>query len=444
MRGSVYSPGAGHTPKVLAGRDDLLHAMTLRLNDITTEGRVRAEDVIFTGIRGVGKTALLSAYAAAASSQGFEVISHQAVRGQSGLVEVILARAQQRIDQGAGAWKRAKRALDRVTGVSLGVAGVSAGVNVRDPDHPRERPVYPETLAEALATLGEEIRRDTPTGGVLVTIDEMQVASASDLPLLAATLHRLNVDHPAAPVAFAGTGLPHVPSILRQVGVTHPDRLFLIEELPPTLQPPDALYAIIEPARRAGVMWAPEAAHLVVTLTNGYPAHLQLFADEAWKAAAGPHSIGMADVEGGSVRARDRLVRQNLGPRLAELPGRQLEYLAAVAVCGGRATTRTVAGILGRSASELSWIRDDLLREGDIYSPGRGQVAMAIPAFAPFLLSRYEHARQMTETELMPLADMQRRSPNTASEIERSAAVSPALPPAGDPPPPPQDEKGGR
>jgi len=33
------------------------------------------------------------------------------------------------------------------------------------------------------------------------------------------------------------------------------------------------------------VAWAPEAADLLVRLTNGYPAHVQLFADEAWRAA---------------------------------------------------------------------------------------------------------------------------------------------------------------
>lgn len=223
---------------------------------------------------------------------------------------------------------------------------------------------------------------------------------------LAATLHRLNVDHPSAAVAFAGTGLPHVPTVLRESGVTHPDRLFLIEELPPALERGEALYAIIEPARQAGVSWAPEAADLVVELTNGYPAHLQLFADQAWRAAIGPASIETRDVEAGAQYARDRLVRQSLGPRLNELPGRQLEYLVAVAIHGGRATTRAVAQTLGREQKELSWVREDLIRAGDLYSPSRGHVMMSVPAFAPFLLARYEDAREMTDTELLSLDSM--------------------------------------
>lgn len=105
------------------------------------------------------------------------------------------------------------------------------------------------------------------------------MASAPDLALLAATLHRLNVDHPSANVLFAGTGLPFTPKTLRLAGVTHPDRLFVLEPLPLTLDVEDARFAIVEPAREARVVSEPEAVDRLTQITNGYPAHLQLFAD---------------------------------------------------------------------------------------------------------------------------------------------------------------------
>jgi hypothetical protein len=43
---------------------------------------------------------------------------------------------------------------------------------------------------------------------VLLLVDEVQVAGAPDLTLLAASLHQLNVHHPSAVVAFAASGLP--------------------------------------------------------------------------------------------------------------------------------------------------------------------------------------------------------------------------------------------
>ena len=38
--------------------------------------------------------------------------------------------------------------------------------------------------------------------------------------LLAAALQRLNADYPQATVLFAGSGLPHMPEVLRAAGVT--------------------------------------------------------------------------------------------------------------------------------------------------------------------------------------------------------------------------------
>jgi hypothetical protein len=101
--------------------------------------------------------------------------------------------------------------LERVAGVSLGVAGASASVSLHKPRERGERTVFPEMLAAALAALADEVRKDAPAGGVLLLVDEVQVAGASDLTLLAASLHQLNVHHPSAVGAFAASGLPTVP-----------------------------------------------------------------------------------------------------------------------------------------------------------------------------------------------------------------------------------------
>lgn len=259
MENSVYTPGAGTLPPVLAGRDVLLQRVGLVLHDIATVGRPRAQDIILVGPRGVGKTVTLTTYGNLAASRGFEVVNLQAVAGHAGLVESLLQRAASRIEKNVGPWTRAKKAFDRIANVSLGVGGVSAGISTHSPESGSSR-LDPGTLAEALVELATEVRRDHPRAGLLITVDEMQVASAGDLALLAATLHRLNVDHPQAAVVFAGTGLPHTPAALRTAGVTHPDRLFVLEDLPVALAEIDATFAVVEAARRAGVAWHPDAA----------------------------------------------------------------------------------------------------------------------------------------------------------------------------------------
>ena len=195
----------------------------------------------------------------------------------------------------------------------MSVAGFGAGLSTREAKSPPAR-VDAGSLAQALAQLAGEVRNDSPHGGLLVTVDEMQAASGADLALVAATLHRLNVDHPAAVVLFAGTGLPFTAESLRKAGVTHPDRLFILQDIPLTLDAADARYAVIEPAREAGVAWEPEAADRLVDLSNGYPAHLQLFADAAWAAAPGPNTITLDDVRSSLPTVGAQLERRTLGP----------------------------------------------------------------------------------------------------------------------------------
>lgn len=405
MDRSVYSPGAGHRPRVLAGRDDLMRDWHLMLNDVVVDGRLRAEDTVLTGPRGVGKTVAVSAFAEHAASQGFDVVNLQAVAGHSGLVDGLMQRARARIAEGAGAWQRARQAFDSIGALSVSVGGIGAGVSKREREDARPAPDS-GTLAQALARVATEVRKDEPRGGLLVTVDELQVASAPDLALLAATLHRLNVDHPQAPVLFAGTGLPFVPEALRKAGVTHPDRLFMLHTIPLTLSQDDARFAVVEPARQAGVTWEPEAALSVVEASNGYPAHLQLFAHAAWTAAAGPDTITVTDVERSLPGVAAQLERRTLGPRWDRISDRQMEFLAALALLGGRAATSSIARTLGRTQRELSWIREELISEGDVYVPRRGELAMAVPLFNRYVLSNYERSRPDAATHLLTLTQM--------------------------------------
>lgn len=93
MRSSPYRPGAGTLPPVLAGRDRLLQRLMLGLNDVAAVGRVRTQDVILIGPRGVGKTVAVSAYGEQARASGFEGVNLQAVSGRAGLVPSLLERA---------------------------------------------------------------------------------------------------------------------------------------------------------------------------------------------------------------------------------------------------------------------------------------------------------------------------------------------------------------
>ena len=141
------------------------------------------------------------------------------------------------------------------------------------------------------------------------------------------------------------------------------------------------------------------------------------------------------------------LERRTLGPRWDRISDRQMEFLAALALHGGRASTAAIAKTLGRTQQELSWLREELIEEGDVYAPKRGQLAMAVPLFNRYVLSHYERTRPEAATALLSLEEMisnaeleVSHADAAAQQIDRSAASlgqRPELPPPPPPPPPP-------
>ena len=425
MRGSPYTPGAGHSPPILAGREQLEAEWQTMLSDISGGGRPRARDIILRGPRGVGKTVLLSRFQQLAEEQGYDTITLQAAAGGAGIIDGILARAEERVRHQQPAWQRAKDALGRLAGVNISAAGFGAGVTV-NPASTRETPVDPGTLAQTLATLAREINAERPGGGLLITLDEMQVSRAPDLALTAAALQRLNVEHPDSSVVFAASALPNIDDALRTAGVTHPDRLFEIQPIPVELARAAARFAVVEPARQRDVTWSELGINKLLGATHRYPAHLQLFADETWKLAEGPHEITVEDAARGLAAAEQVVERRTLDPRWLRATDRHVELLAAIAVAitssantTDHATTAQISDVLGRAASEWSVTRMELINEGDIYAPARGRLAFTVPTYAPYILRNYEARRAEARLELAPLSVMSER----ARSQQRSSGI---------------------
>ena len=394
---------------MLAGRDELLRVWRTGLNDVTATGRQRAPDMILTAPRGAGKTSAVLAFQDLSQEQGFEVVRLQAASGNAGVVDSLLRRARARAEGGPGPWQRAQRAFERIGGFTLPVVG--GGISLRDGQQlPPPTRTSPEDLADALAGLAREVRKDHSQGGVLITVDEIQAADSSDLTLLAAALQGLNTEYPDAPVMFAASGLPQTFEVLINAGVTHPDRLFKFRPIPLVLSPDDARYAIVEAARKHAVAWEPDAAEMIVEICQGYPAHLQVFADQTWMAAHGPAVITVADAQAGITAGTATLERESLGPRFDGLAHRERELLTALALNDGSATSAALAITLGRPQQSLSQVRDTLIAKGEVYAPRRGELALTVPVFAPYLRANYEAARQRSSSGpgLLPLEEMQR------------------------------------
>lgn len=431
MDSNIYRPGAGKLPPLLVGRDRLVGDWVLRLHEVGGGGRAAAEDLLLTGPRGVGKTCALTVLADRARERGFEVINLQAVRGERTLVSSLVRQADAAVAAGRGPWTRSKQALERFSGVQLGIGGLSAGVSLNSPDAAPSAARDPESLAGALAELAREAKVDdqSGSGGVMVTVDEIQVGDAGEVALLSAMLHRLNVDHPNSTVVFAGTGLPHTMQRLVEVGVTHPDRLFVETRIPLQLEEADARLAILEPAHAAGSDWERAALDAVLEASNRYPAHLQFFAQAVWRQARGP-TVDLAAARSAIPEAAEQLTMRSLEPRWDALSDREAELVAAIAINGGRASAPQLSATLDRDQRSWSRVRQSLIEAGDVYAPRRGVLEITVPALGRYALHEYPELQRRSPDRLVAIEEMRARtqdpSPDTSLDDGHPGGELPA------------------
>jgi len=115
-RRNPFAPGAGTPPPELAGRDDLLERASVALDRIRA-GRA-ARSIILYGLRGVGKTVLLSTMWNAAEDAGMIVVALEAPENRSlpGILVPALRTSLLRLD-------RLKRATAGVTRALKALAG---------------------------------------------------------------------------------------------------------------------------------------------------------------------------------------------------------------------------------------------------------------------------------------------------------------------------------
>jgi energy-coupling factor transporter ATP-binding protein EcfA2 len=364
-----YAPGAGTPPPALVGRDAVIEAARTSLRRLRA-GR-STQHVLLTGLRGVGKTVLLRTLAAVAEGEGFRVIRQEAVGGDDTVVSLL--RQARRITEDLGPGDRVARALRSIESVSLSVPG--AGVELSRAGASADR----EALADVVVDLGAAAAEHDL--GVVLALDEAQGLAAADLRRLLAGVHRCGQD--GLPVWCVLAGLPNLVGVVAKAA-TYAERLFTVEALGP-LTPDQVVAAVVEPADDLGVGWAPEATSAIADLSDGYPFFVQVWAYHTWNAAR-DEPISLVDVERAGPAARLALDTSFFAARIARVPESEVTYVRILASLGpGPHRSGDVAAAGGRTSSELSAIRDRLIKEGLVYAPRYGWIEFALPGFDEYV-----------------------------------------------------------
>ena len=380
-----YRPGAGRRPPILAGRQPLLSGFDVICRRASELGEGDRSWVL-NGLRGVGKTVLLTEMLDRASSAGW--IAAKAEVGVEPL-PVALSRAlvkAMRTATGRHPENRVKRLLGVFKAFSLRVEPSGAfafGVDVEPLAGIADSGRFADDLAALFETLGETAR-DLGIG-VLILVDELQEAAADELAAVNVAVHSLGQADPPLPLTLIGAGLPSLPAQLAEA-TSYAERLYDYRSVG-LLDDVDSREALVVPSRHLDVEWEPDALDTALAAAHGYPYFLQAVGKHIWDQArrspidSDDVAVGLADaqreVDDGLYRSRwERATpaQRDLMRSLADLAG---DSSAAIA---------DIASALGKTkSSHISVARNELIKKGLVYAPDRGLLAFTVPGMHDFI-----------------------------------------------------------
>jgi AAA ATPase domain len=377
-----YSPGAGRPPAALVGRDPQLDRWAVSLDRI--EGARGAQPVVLYGLRGVGKTVLLTRFFKTAQDRDWIVAQVEAGAGKSlrealgealhaPLADLARPSAGKRLLKGLKTALSFKASYDAAGTWNFGLdltetAGGGADTGMLETDLNK--------LVRDLSAAAEE-----EGVGLAILIDEAQELTPAEFTAVCSAAHVTSQNGWSS--VFALAGLPSLPRVLAEAK-SYAERLFVFERIE-HLTEDLARKALAEPAAIEGVAWDDDAISFVVRQASGYPYFLQQFGQDTWNEASGP-AIALADARVGAARGRAALDDGFFRARWDRATKAEQRYLRAMAADGDAGSSSgDVAARLGRSVTSFGPARASLIAKGLIFAPEHGVVAFTVPGMANFI-----------------------------------------------------------
>ncbi len=361
-----FRPGMGRIPPDFGGREDALLRARIVVEQLTAG--TSPEFVLYRGVRGVGKTALLAYVRQRARELGLATIHVEADRDDTELARAtsVLLRGVADLASTAGA--------DPLAGLAV----------VRDgEDGPRlSGRSDPETFEALVGDVGELAARHGR--GVLLTIDEVHEAGDVLLGPLLRAAHRAAQDD--RPLGVLLSGLPTAAENLFDEGQTYTERLARVDL--GLLGAAGTAEAIRRPFQRVADAEVDQAVvEAVHDASGGYPWFVQLWGEALWDLATDPVRIELPVARAAGARVRVR-VDDFYATRWRRVPsGRARLLVQALAEQGGEAAIGDLLEVVEITHQAASPARRALLDLGICWTPARGRLAFSVPGFERWVLS---------------------------------------------------------
>ena len=381
-RRNPFAPGAGTPPPELAGRGGLIEDAAVALDRIR-HGR-SARSLIFYGLRGVGKTVLLTTIRNQAEGEGIVVVAMEAPENRSlpaMLVPALRASLLKldRMKQAGQAIRRALRALAGFIKPRVRYEGLEIALDFEPEPGLADSGDLETDLADLIRATGEAAKEHGTA--IVLAIDELQYVPEEELAALISALHRAS--QLQLPITLLGAGLPQ---LLGQMGraKSYAERLFAFVPLD-ALDRASAFDAIRIPLAHEEAEISEPALTAIFEETEGYPYFLQEWGKHSWDLAE-DSPIDRADVANASIAALAELDSSFFRVRFDRLSPAEKRYLRAMAELGpGPHRSGNIAERLGVKVESVAPTRNSLIRKGMVYSPAHGDTAFTVPLFDAFM-----------------------------------------------------------
>ena len=376
-----YVPGAGRKPAVLVGRDETLRSWMISLQ--RAERGVTDPPLILYGLRGVGKTVLLTQFRHDAEARDWWVVQVEAgaEKGLRHLIGEGLYEPLSDINR-PSAGKQLLKALKTAASfkTSYDPSGTwTFGLDLSaTPGGGADSGVLETDLKKIIKDVSLAAREEGV--GLAILIDEAQDLPSDELATLGMVAQAAAQDN--WPVLFAFAGLPSLPQTLAEAkSYSERFRFVPIERL----SEEDAKEAITKPAFEEGVGWEKAALQTVVVASGRYPYFIQQFGLEAWDAAEST-LICLRDAEIGVAAGLHQLDIGFFRSRWDRTTALEKSYLRAMCPEGEEGIgSGEIATRMGRSINSLGPVRAKLIHKGIIYAPDHGVVAFTVPGMSGFI-----------------------------------------------------------
>ena len=371
-----YTPGAGVMPGYLAGRDEVIQEGKDSIYSLM-HGYPK-QPIIYYGLRGVGKTVLLTALNEYAIREGV-LTFHFEIQEKVSLINDIILSANQtlskisKVEKIKNIFEVAKNSLQSFTlTYTAGENSVSVEMNKK-----LGKMMLQSNLVELLLNLGRIAKESNNT--IIYFIDEIQYAKQNELEALITAQHRINQER--LPITIIGAGLPKILINVTE-SKTYAERMFAFVEIS-SLDYKDAKNAIVNPGKPFNITYTEEALEEIYKITEGYPYFIQQF---CYIISKKYKEIDLNVVNEMKIVFFKELDKSFFKVRFDKCTPKEKEFMFAMVNCGELpCTVANVAHILNKDLKSISPIRARLINKGLIYATRHGEIDFTVPKFDEFL-----------------------------------------------------------